>query len=363
MGVTPTIRVLPDVPGAQRAAAEEFTARTEAARHSAAAARGGYAPVDSARYLPATLVGRSARHALAADRAWRVFAVFRRSFYCRSASGALILVGPATLGAGPLHVLWAGSGELERRLPAVGMGVGVDLDGAGPDASAALTLGLRDAREWRPPAPPCWNPTSLRRGLAWLAYAAERAPAEGVGQLIAPLAAGAADPARLVGAPSLARRAWPALAALSGWIRDALVRGRAAGTLPASVDGLVGLGPGLTPSGDDVLAGALLALHAFARPDLAGRLAAWLRPRAEGRTGAISLAHLECAAHGEGAAVLHDALAALSSGDPVTLAGSTAAVGTLGHSSGWDGLAGIVAVGAAWLGAVADDGRPSTPCR
>ena len=67
--------------------------------------------------------------------------------------------------------------------------------------------------------------------------------------------------------------------------------------------------------------------------------------------------------HGEGAAVLHDALSALSSGDPLTLAESTAAVGTLGHSSGWDGLAGIVAVGAAWLGVVADDGRPSTPCR
>lgn len=330
---------------------------------SATATRGEYAPVDSARYVPATLVGCSARHALAADRAWRVFAVFRRSFYCQSASGALILVGPATLGAGPLHVLWAGSGARERWLPAVGVGVGVDLDGAWPDASPALTLGLRDAREWRPPAPPCWNRSSLRRGLAWLAHAAERAPAEGVGRLIAPLAAGAADPAGPTGTSSLARRAWPALAALSDWIRHALVQGRAAGTPPASVDGLVGLGPGLTPSGDDVLAGALLGLHAFARPDLADRLAAWLRPRAEGRTGAISLAHLECAARGEGAAVLHDVLAALSSGDPVTLAGSTAAVGTLGHSSGWDGLAGIVAVGAAWLGAVADDGRSSTPCR
>ena len=251
-------------------------------RSSTAGARGGDAPVDSARYVPATLAGCAARQALAADRAWRVFAVFRRSFYCQSARGALVLVGPATLGAGPLHVLWASSGELERRLPAVGTGVGVDLDGAGPGTRAALTLGLRDAREWRPPAPPCWTPSSLRRGLAWLAHAAGRAPAEGLGQLIAPLAAGAADPARLAGAPGVARHAWPALAALSGWARDALVEGRAAGALPDSVDGLVGLGPGLTPSGDDVLAGALLALHAFARPDLADRLAAWLRPRARG---------------------------------------------------------------------------------
>lgn len=321
------------------------------------------APVGSSRYVTATLVGRFARHALVADREWRVFAAFRRSFYCRSARGALILAGPATLGAGPLQVLWPDSTPLEGRPPAVGMAVGVDLDGAGPVPGAALTLGLGHAREWRRPAPPGWKPSSLRRGLVWLAAAAERAPVEGMGSLIAPLVTGEAPPTRSVGVPRVARRAWPVLAALSGWARDALREGRAAGAPPASVEGLVGLGPGLTPSGDDVLAGALLALHAFARPDLADRLAAWLRPRAEGRTGAISLAHLECAARGEGAAILHDALAALSPGDPATLAGSVAAVGTLGHSSGWDGLTGIVAVAAAWLAAAADDGRLSTSWR
>jgi hypothetical protein len=274
-----------------------------------------------------------------------------------------VLVGPVTLGAGPLHVLGVVSGEPEGRLPEIGMDVGVDLDGVGPESGVAVTLGLREAREWRPPAPPRWNPSSLGRGLAWFADAADRAPAEGLGQLIARLAGGAPDSASPAGMSSLARHAWPALAALAGWVRAALVESRAAAPPPASVGSLVGLGPGLTPSGDDVLGGALLALHAFARPDLAGRLAAWLRPRAEGRTGVISLAHLECAARGEGAAVLHTALAALSSGDPATLAGSTAAVGTLGHSSGWDGLAGIVAVGAAWLAAGAAGGRPSTPCR
>ena len=60
--------------------------------------------------------------------------------------------------------------------------------------------------------------------------------------------------------------------------------------------------------------------------------------------------------------MLHDALAALASGDTEALAMATAAVGTLGHSSGWDGLVGIAAVAEAWLAAGVDDGERSTPC-
>jgi hypothetical protein len=184
-----------------------------------------------------------------------------------------------------------------------------------------------------------------------------------VGRLIAPLAAGATGSGHSLGGSILTQRAWPALVALTGWVREALGPDRAAGPPPALAEGLVGLGPGLTPSGDDVLAGALLALHAFDRADRAARLAAWLRPRAEGRTGVVSLAHLECAAQGEGAAVLHGAMAALSSGDAETLDRVMAAVGTLGHCSGWDGLTGIVGVAVAWLGAAAADGGRSTSCR
>jgi hypothetical protein len=164
------------------------------------------------------------------------------------------------------------------------------------------------------------------------------------------------------GDSSLRRLARPALASLAGWIHVALGRESSADP-PAAIADLVGLGPGLTPSGDDVLAGALIGLHAFARADVAERLAGWLRPRADGRTGLVSRAHLACAAEGEGAAVLHDALNALASGDASTLAAATAAVGTLGHCSGWDGLLGIAVAATAWLAAgVAGEAR-STPCR
>jgi hypothetical protein len=313
-------------------------------------------------HVPLTLVGGFARRVLAAEPAWRVLQVFRRSFYCRSVRGSLVLVGPAALGAGPLHALWGGPAEPE--LPDIGAAVGVDGDPC-PTPRASLTLGLREAREWRPPAPPAWTPAALRRSLDWLGGAAERAPAEGVGRLIGRIVSGQGTAADIPsGQPILARHAWPGLAALSGWVHRALAPARvAAGAPPDAVASLIGLGPGLTPSGDDALAGALLALHAVSRGDVAETLGAWLRPRAEGRTGLVSLAHLQRAARGEGAAVLHDALAALASGAEAALGAVPTAVGRLGHSSGWDGLAGIAAVNAAWLDVAESGGRLRPACR
>lgn len=309
-------------------------------------------------HLPLTLVGGYARHALTAERSWRVLQVSRRSFYCRSAEGSLVLVGPASLGAGPLHALWGESGSGAPVFPEVGTPVAVD--DRLHASRASLTLGLRAAREWQPPAPPDWTPAALRRSLAWLGRAADRAPADGVGRLVGALVAGAAGEADTAALSSVARHAWPGLAGLSDWSRAALAAGCAASAPPDAVASLVGLGPGLTPSGDDALAGALLALHGFSRGDLAERLAAWLRPRAAGRTGLVSLAHLERAERGEGAAVLHDALAALASGVPETV---PAAVSRLGHSSGWDALAGVATVGAAWLDVTERGGRPRASCR
>lgn len=312
--------------------------------------------------LPVTLVGHSARRALAAEPAWRVFAVFRRSFYCRGEGGALILVGRESLGPGPLHLLWGDGAAAGGQRPVEGMPVGIERDGARSPGTEPLTLDLREAREWTPPAPPHWSRSSLRRSLAWLGRAAGRAPAEGLGRLVAPVASGTIDRDRS-GRSTLQRLARPAVTALSTWIRGALAQGRTAGSPPDTIGSLIGLGPGLTPSGDDVLAGALIALHGLARADAAKHLATWLHPRMEGRTGLVSRAHLDCAARGAGAAVLHGALAALASGDVETLAAATTAVGTLGHCSGWDGMVGIAVVAEAWLAGSPDDRGQWTSCR
>lgn len=61
---------------------------------------------------------------------------------------------------------------------------------------------------------------------------------------------------------------------------------------------LLGAGPGLTPAGDDVLAGALVAAHAVDDPRLPGWQRSLRGLLATGRTTAVSRAMLECALEG-----------------------------------------------------------------
>lgn len=82
------------------------------------------------------------------------------------------------------------------------------------------------------------------------------------------------------------------LASLSGALRQR----RHTGTASAS---LVGLGEGLTPAGDDVLAGVLLALRYLGRPSCADRLWATISDQVPRRTTALSATLLAAAAEGD----------------------------------------------------------------
>lgn len=113
----------------------------------------------------------------------------------------------------------------------------------------------------------------------------------------------------------------PRLAGLAGTTYDVLSPGA-----------LVGSGPGLTPSGDDLLAGALVAAHATADP----RLAEWRRltrvALATRRTTAVSRALLVHAMDGYAIPELARFLVALCRGDDP--APPLAALRAVGHSSG-----------------------------
>jgi len=112
----------------------------------------------------------------------------------------------------------------------------------------------------------------------------------------------------------------------------------------AAVDGLVGRGGGLTPAGDDLLAGCLAALRARGAPGSEALGEAVLR-RARARTSRLSAALLAAADRGavvpEAAAVLR----AVAGGGP-HLDGATDRLLGLGHTSGWYLAAGL-AVGCA----------------
>ena len=98
---------------------------------------------------------------------------------------------------------------------------------------------------------------------------------------------------------------------------------------------LIGLGPGLTPAGDDFVGGAMIALRAFGNAPLADRIASWALPLARKRTNRISRAHLECAARGEGHEALHDLLCTFEEKHLERLA-------RIGHTSGLDAAAGAL---------------------
>lgn len=250
--------------------------------------------------------GRDAETLLAGDGPFDVIAAFARSFYLRDAAGRICCVGTRAVGSGPLNALAAA-------LPAL-PGTGTRLRGADIDRAHAMP--------WRaaPLAP-------LRR--------------EGLRSRIAAVAA--SGPRGLAAAlPAILGAAWqpadPFLAAAVGPL--CALREWKEGEPPEALGALIGLGPGLTPAGDDALGGAGIALRATGRGALADRLAAWLAVRAPAATGEIAWAHLRAALRGEGHAALHTAIAAIASGSEPDLA----AIDAIGHSSGWDALAGALAV-------------------
>ena len=233
--------------------------------------------------LVAKIGGRFARDALALGEG-EVCAAFRRSFYLRFREGRYACIGDASLGRGPLNALvtdWHPATLGERLSVSVGS---------------------------------VWSPEPLP--VRFVALEGERVPDEGLGCLL------------LGQYNALATHAQPALEALDEWLRHGLA-------VPHEAAALIGLGPGLTPSGDDYLGGMMIALHALARDARAGALWRWLQPRLATATSAISAAHLAAAAEGEGHEALHRVLQGTA---------PPSALDAVGHCSGWDALAGAAAV-------------------
>lgn len=111
------------------------------------------------------------------------------------------------------------------------------------------------------------------------------------------------------------------------------------------MEGLLGWGRGLTPSGDDCLIGVLLALSRGGQEsqvaesilEAAGEVVA---QKADERTTSISASLLTCAAQGEADERLIALVDHVQTGMPGE-AEALAAVSDWGASSGWDALAGI----------------------
>jgi hypothetical protein len=304
---------------------------------------------------PALLAGRVSHEALASSSTWRVLALFRRSLYLQATHGALLCVGPASLGAGPMNLLAALPEAPSWETAGLRPGHAAGCDGRILRIGGAVAIAVSGVRVWHPPAIPATRtPAGLSANLAALRSAlSRRGPRGGLAPLTAAAASGAAPPwAGLAEPAPLLRAAWPGVAALRAW-GQAIALERSAEPIPEAIGTLLGLGPGLTPSGDDLLGGALIALRGLGWSPAADRLAAWVLERAARRTHPISRAHLACAAAGEGAAPVHQTLCALCASGAIGLDPALDALERVGHSSGWDTLAGICGI----LGAAVAAGR------
>lgn len=268
------------------------------------------------------LCGAHALRLLRAEATPRVAAVFERSFYLE-AEGALACLGGPGIELGPLN------GALDAPAGMNWLASGLREEMRCVRSAHALHLGQRfvlsfeKARPWRPEAPPARpDPAAVARALR--AVQTESA--------LHDLPAGRA-----------------AMAGAGRWL--SAVFGGAPGDTGEElgwVAGLIGLGPGLTPSGDDFIGGVLIALRALKHPGPARRLAGMAVPAAASASTTISAAHLAAAAQGQGSAAVHGLLNEILRGRHAGLEAGLAAVGRIGHSSGRDTLAGCLAVLGAW---------------
>jgi hypothetical protein len=218
-------------------------------------------------------LGLGAQEVLAAGTTGTVVAVFSKAAYLRLPAG-LIALTTRDVPPGPIHA----RGDIPLQGLAAGDIVTVDLSGATVWRGTEIT------------------PVNLAAGAGTVLDVLDRAPASAL-----------ADP---VFAPR----------------RERAVRCVDRGDLDGAVDAIAGLGPGLTPAGDDTLAGILLV---FGAHDRAVAVAAANRAR----TNDIARAFLAWAARGQSIEPVHRLLAADGAG------GAARALADLlrfGHSSGAD---------------------------
>ncbi len=268
-----------------------------------------------------------------------VIAVHAQSCYVTGDDAEIYAIVHAPLGNGPLNLVIRPPGP--SSFPGLTVGTSVASTGARLLLGENLDIDVERAALWDPKAYLAIGADSdgLRRCLVEL-Y--RTAPASAPGQSLV----------RLL--PHLHEDDLPApLEAVSHFPRShALIAGLVEGltsrnrrSLKVVTSSLAGLGPGLTPAGDDFLAGTLLALALIqehrADAELA-QIAGLLLETAAPRTHEISAAYMRAAHAGEASEAWHPLLGAIAAGDATAARDAVGAVMAIGETSGADMLAGFI---------------------
>lgn len=247
--------------------------------------------------MRATRVGVGALAALQGSGDGGVLAWFPKACYVSLPAGLIALVAPG-VAPGPIHT------ELDGSPPPACRGVRARVVERRLEVGG-WSIDFADAMAWHGPLP---SPDDVRASADRIVVATEGASRSSL----------LVEPYRIRG-----ERA-----------RQRLM----AGSLEDAARLLVGVGPGLTPSGDDALAGAVFALRAT----LGTGAESLTRSAAEaGETGPISRGFLRWAARGQAIAHAHDLLASAACGDPQGSARAARQIVGVGETSGADFLLGL----------------------
>lgn len=272
-------------------------------------------------------VGIDAKATLQPGSAGEVIAVFRRSIYLQLPLG-VVCIGGETIGDGPLNLVCHGARREWRSLVSVGAPASVANDAV---HMSGARVDLATAAVWSAPDAPCIDAAAFAAGLSLLA--SELPPSLPEGGLAGIVLADAYP------RTAIERRAHVAGRQLADWVRDD--RHPPEQVPVGAIDALLGVGPGLTPSGDDYLAGFSFALRVLGVRRKHAALAREISARAGRLTNAISAAHLSAALRGRLKGDLHSVVNAILAGDRMKLVRGLDALAAEDHSSPWDALAGF----------------------
>jgi hypothetical protein len=293
--------------------------------------------------IPVQLSGCVASEIMKEATEGQVAAVFRSTFYVETDAGFLC-IGNEALEPSPLSLVTTAPAGTDWSACGLQRNAQVHI------SSKAISVGNRfsylhsGAADWSPtPVPNHWCAIDLERGLnvfreASLSYI----PEEGLG----PFLINGHSPSEN---NLICVTAQAPIAEAQRWLVSAMRCPDRGEQVINWVHPLVGLGPGLTPSGDDVIGGVMIALHGVGKPGICRHLWKQAHDQARSASNPISHALLNAASQGYGSAGIHCALAAILQGREQDIRDSVAGIDRIGHTSGWDTMTGAAIAFDAWL--------------
>lgn len=267
----------------------------------------------------------------------RVFGVYRDAIYLGGSSGNVVVLTTACAPLVPCGIELAISADLGK----VGAQEGDAVIGQGfllSVPASGLTIDVHLARTW-PSRLPSWADFTLGRDSARRLdvardLAAGLAPSDGLGPFLR------RPTSQVRRGETRSDGLYAAMTQRIAKLRKAESRADLPGAVAAATS-LVGLGVGLTPSGDDFLVGLLAGLQAGHHPMRRG-IADGILGSVAGRTTQVSQHFLQCAGLGHFSESIHKLLRAVARGPIGAVHASVDRILGSGATSGFDLLVGIV---------------------